>query len=335
MRDASFAGKFYNKEKKELRTEIEGCFYSHLGPGEIPNIAARKKGKIYGAIVPHAGYSYSGPCASSFYKELCELEKKQIPELIIIFGTDHKGGGKEDFSISIEDIKTPLGITKIDTEFIKFIMEYFESIHKLNIEEDSSNNENDFNQNEKEKLTLKNTNYTIGINESKHLKEHSIEVQIPFLQYVSGMADKEIKVVPIIVSSINYEKIEKFSRDFSDVIRYYEYKKKINILLMASSDLNHYGLSYGFIPFSEKDARKNLPELDKKFIKLILEGKSKEFFVKTLNESTICGRIPITLLIKLIKILGAKKGFLLNYYNSGEILNDYSTSVGYTSILFK
>jgi len=228
-----------------------------------------------------------------------------------------------------------LGVMKIDNEFVEFILGYFENIHKMNIEGNNQEKENDKIQNEREKVDTKNVNYSIGINESKHLKEHSIEVQIPFLQYVSGMADKEIKIVPIIISSMNYEKIEKFSRDFSDVIRYYEYKKKINILLMASSDLNHYGLSYGFIPFSERDVQKKLPELDKKFIKLILEGKSKEFFVKTLKESTICGRIPITLLIKLIKILGAKKGFLLNYYNSGEISKEYNTSVGYTSILFK
>jgi len=190
--------------------------------------------------------------------------------------------------VSLEDWETPLSIVKNDKEFGD----------KLDIKQD----------------------------EKAHAMEHSIEVQIPFLQF----ANKEnFKVVPIIVSQdMDYKEI---SEKIYEVIK--ALKRKVCII--ASSDFTHYGVNYGYFPF-QNNVRENLDKLDNGAIKHIEKLDAFKFldYIET-TKATICGKIPIAVALELSKKLGAKKAELLKYYNSGDISKDYGSMVGYGAIKIK
>lgn len=279
MRKPIVSGMFYPSDKEDLKKQIKDCYGSKFGPKE------NNRSKVFAAICPHAGYSYSGPCAVHCYQEI----KNQEYDTFIILGTNHTGIGNS--SIILDDFNTPLGTAKNDTELTKAIME------KCSLAE----------------------------NRQSHEQEHSIEVQIPFLQ---DIYDK-VNIVPIIIDfSSDYKSIAK---GISDVIK--NSSKKICII--ASSDFTHYGINYGFVPFTE-NAREKLKEFDFKAILRILALDS-EGFLEYLKETkaTICGAYDIAVLIETCKLLGKKDTKLLKYYTSGDITGDYSSAVGYAGIIIK
>ena len=243
-----------------------------------------KKGKnIIGVICPHAGYVFSGACQAFSYKEIGESE---VPDLYVMLGLSHSGFNS---CISVEDWETPLGVVNVDKEFGEKVADVC----------------------------------GLPIDEVAHQNEHSIEVQLPFLQYVS----KDFKILPIMIGpDID---IKRFAENFKDVLD----QTKKNVIFIASSDFTHYGVNYGFVPFSS-NVKDNLYKLDKKAIDQILKLDS-DGFLDLASKSTICGQYPIAALIEISKLLGAKKVELLKYYTSGDIVKDYSNSVGYASITIK
>ncbi len=209
------------------------------------------------------------------------LSQQVKPKTIIILGTNHSGMG--GISTSIEDWATPLGVAKIDKEAIK----------QLGLE----------------------------VSERAHMYEHSIEVQLPFLQYIW----EDFEFVPILVSSglgVDFDLEERIS-GLSDV------------LVIASSDFTHYGFNYGYMPFSD-NVRERLGELDMGAIKKI-EALDEAGFTDYVaaTGATICGHAPIAAAIKAAKKLGAKKAELLKYTTSGDIVGDYSSAVAYAAIVFR
>ncbi|UZE94142.1 MAG: AmmeMemoRadiSam system protein B [Candidatus Pacearchaeota archaeon] len=294
MRKPIVAGQFYSADKTNLDKEIESSFRHRLGPG-MPKVPLKEK-RIFGIIVPHAGYVYSGSCASHAYKELAELNKKSFPDTFILLGPNHSGYGKAFFSLTFEDFETPLGIIKNHTELGTKIME--QTSH-------------------------------LGLQEDKqaHNYEHSLEVQLPFLQFVSKIAKKEIKIIPIIISTQEYSKLVAVGRKIGEIC------KEKNVCVIASSDFTHYGQNYGFIPFPASEAKTRLKDLDRKSINHILKLESKAFYEEA-TKTTICGTGAIVVAIEACKKMGSKKASLLKYYTSGDIAKNYSNAVGYASFIF-
>ncbi|MHA7648028.1 MEMO1 family protein [Nitrosopumilus sp. S4] len=149
------AGQFYPEEKDDLEKMIQSCMKSEFGPGT----AEVKEERIYGVIVPHAGYVYSGPTACHSFKAISSLN----PELAIVIGPNHYGIGSDAATMS--DIKwlTPLGLVPVDTELAKQLAE-------------------------KSKL--------IEIDSYSHSQDHSLEVQMPMLQ---SFLTSEFRILPIIL----------------------------------------------------------------------------------------------------------------------------------------
>jgi hypothetical protein len=189
--------------------------------------------------------------------------------------------------VSLSDWKTPLGIVKNDSEFTK----------SLKIIDD----------------------------EKAHLHEHSIEVQLPFLQFACKDKPENIRICPIMVNDPNgvAEKIILSAK-----------KQSKSVLIIASSDFTHYGQNYSYLPFVS-NIKENLHKLDqsaiRKIMKLDIEG-FKAHIEKT--QATICGRSPITVLMEYMLKQGVKNSRLLNYTTSGDVLNDFSNAVGYAAISF-
>ena len=242
--------------------------------------------KLKAIIVPHAGYAYSGPCAAWAYKEVAEAE---FPDLFIIIGPSHSGYSS---AISIEDWKTPFGLIKTDKEFA------------LKLKENSD----------------------LKVNEKVHENEHSVEVQLPFLQFVNKDNMSKLRILPIVLTNdIDYKKLAK---DFKKIIK--EMKRKV--IFIISSDFTHYGHNYAYVPFT-LDVKERLKDMDEKafeYITRLDSGGFADFINKT--GATICGYLPILLLLE---ILEGTKGQVLLYYTSGALIGDYKNSVSYASIIFR
>lgn len=289
-RKPNVAGMFYEDVFQALDKQISGCFTHKHGPGALP-IKKREK-ETLGIIAPHAGYAFSGPCQAWAYKEIAE---SRFPDIYVILGTNHAGIGKS--ATLLNDFETPFGTIKTEIEFAK----------KL----------------------IKNSEFQIIENPELHAKEHSIEVQLPFLQFANKDYLKDLRIVPIIISQeSDYKTIAKAMHKTALALN-----KKI--ILIASSDFTHYGYSYGYVPFHE-NIKLRLYDLDKGAIKFIEKLDSWAFldYIKETG-ATICGSYAIATIIESAKLMKAKEAKLLHYYTSGDITGDYGNAVGYSSIVFR
>lgn len=189
--------------------------------------------------------------------------------------------------VSLYDWETPFGIVQNDIEFSK----------ALKITDD----------------------------EKAHAGEHSIEVQLPFLQFANRDRLKEIRICPIIVTN---------PAGVAEKIRKTAQSQEKKIIVVASSDFTHYGPNYGFLPFVS-NVKENLHNLDqvavRKILRLDIEG-FIDYIAKT--GATICGQNPIIALMEYMRLVGMKNSKLLHYTTSGDILKDFTNAVGYASMSF-
>lgn len=300
MRKATVAGSFYSSDAAELKQDIHELFLGKFGPGKLADIKKeRQEKKLYGVIVPHAGYIYSGQATAHAYKAIAE--SKNV-DTFILLGTDHTGYGESNFALSSQDFETPLGVMKNDKEF-------FDSVIL------------EFKENKGKGFSVGNT----VRDEKAHESEHSIEVQLPFLQSVVS----KFKILPVIAALQIPENYIGFARLIVDVSK--NLKRKICVI--ASSDFTHYGSMYGFMPFSSH-VKENIYAIDKKAISKILKFDTASFLDSARN-TTICGAGAIAACIEICKQLGSKKTELLKYYTSGDIILHYDSAVGYATIAFR
>jgi len=238
-----------------------------------------KEEKFIGCVVPHAGYPYSGPIAAWVFSRIPKCN-------YIILGPNHRVFGS-NFGVMREGVwKTPLGSAKIDDVFATRLIDSCPLLE-----------------------------YDIISHES----EHSIEVQLPFLQHRFG---EDFKFVPISVMnelpSFDFlEECKVVGKAIADMIK----KDKKKWIIIASSDFSHY-IPYDFAYST-----------DKYVIDAILELNEKQFFSRIQEKNaSVCGFGPIVISMIASKILGAKKGKLLKYATSGDVIPDKGAVVGYASI---
>lgn len=282
MRKPAVAGSFYEAGFEALDKQVRNCFLSKPGPGELQ--ITKRKGRILGAICPHAGYEFSGHCAAWAYKEIAEAE---FPDLFIIIGPSHFGG---ESCTTLEDFETPFGAVQVDKEFAKRLVDA-----------------------------------GLAVNDQSHAQEHSIEVQLPFLQFANMNKLRQIRFVPILVSAdADYKKL-------GLIIKEAVIDSGKTVCIIASSDFTHYGRNYHYVPFSA-DVQKRMYALDEGAIKFIKKMDADGFLNYCYETgATICGQVAIAVLLKSIK---AEKVRMLMYYTSGDVVGDYKNAVGYAGIVF-
>jgi AmmeMemoRadiSam system protein B/AmmeMemoRadiSam system protein A len=156
------------------------------------------------------------------------------------------------------------------------------------------------------------------------LKEHSLENQLPFLQKTIGNAN--FKIVPILFGALRKNDFEKMA---AIIAAYCD----AETLLVASSDLTHYGVNFAYTPF-KGDIKKQLTKLDKGFIETIQQLDFENYY-RYFEKTAIaaCGFVPIGIMIRLFEKQNSSCA-LTDYYKSGDLNNDYSTSVSYASLIF-
>lgn len=167
---------------------------------------------------------------------------------------------------------------------------------------------------------VKNANIPLGLKQSPMDEEHSVEVQLPFLQFVNRDKLKDIRILPIITNKYEPELCRKIA------------ELPQSKIIICSSDFTHYGHNYSYTPFMFSK-RENIEKMDKGAIGRILKFDSEDFIAYS-KDKTICGSGAIADTIKICSLMGSKEARLLQYATSGDITKDHDNSVGYASVLF-
>jgi AmmeMemoRadiSam system protein B len=273
--------------------EIETAFLSKHGVGEKVKLSKDGKRNIIGAVVPHAGYVFSGPVAAHVYHSLA---KDGEPQVFVILGPSHQG--YPGFCVMQEGIwRTPMGDVYVDSDLAKAIVKHSEYV---------------------------------DINPEAHEREHSIEVQLPFLQY---LYNSKFKIVPITVGPSDYEMCE----DVGKAIAKAKKEQNVDAVVIGSTDFTHYGATYGYAPVgtsSFEEVLKWVNKVDHSLIDIILEMNGKKLF-ETVTEKryTMCGSVAVATMITAAKELGAKKAKLLKYATSYGTGGSKEAIVGYGAII--
>lgn len=296
MRPPAFAGQFYAGFESSLREQIEWCYTHKYGPGKIPKVKAGPR-KILGLVSPHAGYPYSGPVAAHGF---ASLAKDGVPQTVVLIGPAHQQM-RGVFADVSKKWNTPLGEVEVDSELMKKIISKTKFITEDPI---------------------------------AHFEEHSLEVQLPFLQH---LFDSDFRITPIIMGA--GEMGQEISVKLGNAIVKAIKELNRDALVLASSDFIHYGVVYGYVPVTG-----SLPEIlqwikrvDQETISKIEKLDVNGFYevLKKYN-STTCGFGPIAVVMTTVKDLGAKAR-TLKYATSNETTGSGGTSqiVGYASIVFE
>ncbi len=246
-------------------------------------------GIVQALIVPHAGYVYSGKTAAKTFKTAQGGTYKRA----IVISPSHMFPFDGIVSSSFNSYKTPLGNIEIDMETVG-------------------------------KLLGSSTSYISEMTEA-HVPEHSLEVELPFLQVLFP----GIRIVPFVCGNVGMDSADEIAEELSKLLI-------PENLWVISSDFTHYGRSFGYKPFTENIPEK-LKELDMGAIERItaLDFKGfSEYIHRT--RATICGANPIRILLKTLE-KASEKGAdfeprLVEYTTSGEMTGDFSHCVSYAGI---
>ncbi len=275
-RRPAVAGAFYEGSRERLLTQIEECFTSVHGAGPVERKWSEKR--VPALICPHAGYMYSGPVASHAYGALTRYSR---PESVIIFGPNHYGIGTMVSLLPDGVWQTPLGDVPIDGELSRQLVEAGD---------------------------------VFFVDEESHRREHSIEVQLPFLQYIYG----DFSFVPVCINDQSYETCVAIGEAAAKVV------DGRNILMIASTDFTHYE-PHEKVLKKDRLALEMIERLDVKGMYNVIEEKG----------ITMCGYGAVAALLTAAKTLGARSARVLKQATSGDTGGDYSSVVGYAACLIE
>lgn len=276
MRKPAVAGAFYAGTEEVLKRQIEECFKHAIGPGALPGSGKEPERHVLGLVSPHAGYVYSGPVAANGFFALASQKK---PDTVVVVGPNHRGLG-EGVAVGKQDRwQTPLGEVELDADLGQAIIA---------------------------------NSQLARWDDLAHSQEHSIEVQVPFLQYIYG---SPFRMVPICMLRQDLEA----SRDLGNALA--ATLKGKDAVIIASSDFSHY-------ESQSSASRKDHLALE---VILALEPDQLEGVVRR-NSISMCGPGPVMSMLTACKALGAQQAKLLRYATSGDIAGEYSQVVGYASV---
>jgi MEMO1 family protein len=272
-RPPAVAGQFYPADGKELAALVEGCFTDPRGPGALPSRRRSAERHVVAAVVPHAGLVYSGAIAAHAYSRVAA---ERPARTTLVLGVDHQGVGR-GASLSARPWLTPLGPTPVDEEMVRRL-----------------------------------ARPPIEVDEPAHEEEHSIEVQLPFLEYVLPR--------PLFTAlGVGFGPYA-YLAEVAEVVR--RAVEGRDVLLLASSDFSHY--------VSPAEAQRQ----DRKAIDAILALDARRLYdVVVRDRISMCGIAPTTVL--LAALAGRPlRATLLRWGHSGEVA-PMPNVVGYAAIVLE
>lgn len=233
--------------------------------------------ELVGLIVPHAGYVYSGQVAAYAYNLVRDIQVEKI----IIMGPSHQVAFQGASVYAGSKYRTPLGEAIVDQNIVN---------------------------------TLIRASKFITYQPRAHQYEHSVEVQIPFIQVVKPKA----RIIPIIIGTVSPDICRQIASVIADVAR------DGQTLIVASSDMSHY--------HSYEQAVKMDREVLEHIENFSIEGLSK---LLATGEGELCGAGPVLTLMFVCQELNANNVSILKYANSGDVTGDKTQGVvGYSAVAF-
>ncbi|MFQ5586711.1 MAG: AmmeMemoRadiSam system protein B [Thermodesulfobacteriota bacterium] len=228
-------------------------------------------------IAPHAGYIYSGKVAGSVYSSV------RICDNVILLGPNHTGLGEMVSLMPSGSWAIPTGTVDINSDLAHLLLE---------------------------------ESHLFSPDENAHLREHSLEVQLPFVHHFNA----EARIVPVTIMHLNAGDCEELGEAVARAIKKFDDE----VLIAVSSDMNHY-------ESDEVTRAKDKRALDR-VLALDVEG-----LLKTTQDENIsmCGVIPAAVAISAAKELGATSAKLVDYATSGDTSGDYDHVVGYAGIVIQ
>lgn len=273
-RRPAVSGMFYAGTAEQLREQIEWCYKHELGPGTPPRVTSNGPRRVLGIIVPHAGYYYSGPIAAHAYRELA---LDGAPNTAIIVGPNHTGYGPPASVWVRSAWNTPLGDVAINEALARSLL-----------------------------------GGVIQADQTAHIHEHSIEVQLPWLQQLYP----ELTIVPVAMLAQDM----KTARALGEAIS----QSDDDLIVIASSDFTHYEPQTAAI------------EKDSSIIDAIVNLDEDELYERCERLGcTMCGCGPVAAAIVAAKRMEGQDVRLLKYATSGDATGDFSRVVGYGSIVIR
>lgn len=247
----------------------------------LVNVDEKQKVEVISCICPHAGWVYSGKVAGKVYSMI------KPADVYILVGPNHTGFG-ENISVYPSGFwETPFGKTQVNTEIVDLIIKNSE-----NIVRDTKAHEN----------------------------EHSLEIQLPFLQLITPF---EFSIVPITVRIEDYHLCKELGMAIYTAIK--EYKKNHkdkSIVIISSTDMTHY------------EPQSYAKKLDSLAIEQILNLSPKGLYDCVLSYGiTMCGVFPTVSVLIASKQLNATTAKLVDYRTSGDVTGEYDSVVGYAGII--
>ncbi len=234
------------------------------------------KGTVVALMVPHAGYQYSGQVAANAYALLAGRSF----ETVFIIGPAHRAYVRGAAVDRVDAYQTPLGKVSVSKELAEELIEAGAFIY---------------------------------YDSTAHAQEHSIEVQLPFLQAVL----QDFKIVPVVMGECSWDYVQDLAGALAKVA------VGRNVLIITSSDLSHYH------PYDEA------VKLDKAGLAVVEKLNSRKLFELLENGRTeMCGAASVLAVIEASKRLGADGAKVLAYANSGDVTGDKSGVVGYSAVVF-
>jgi len=238
-------------------------------------------------VVPHAGYQYSGRAAGKAYG----LLQPGSVQRVVVLAPSHFYGFRGAVVPDFDAFETPLGSVEVDAAAVASLP----------------------------------WSECLRLDSEPFGPEHSLEIQLPFLQRVAAA----VRVVPLLVGEVR-------DHDAIELAGAIEGLLDAGTLLVVSSDFTHYGSHYGYVPFPPhgRDAvKEKLAALDRGAIDAILAGDRRRFedYLASTG-ATVCGRMPIAVFLETSRSRG--RGRLVEYYTSLDVTGDYEQSVSYAAIVF-
>lgn len=267
------AGAFYPLTKEEVVSQLEWCFNHPLGPRGSSS-ESHLDGEVYAFICPHAGYIYSGPVAAHSYDLLRKLGPTSA---IIVLGPNHFGLGSDVSIYPGGEWFTPLGSVSVDSKLA---------------------------------VSLSELSDIFSLDEISHVNEHSIEVQLPFLQHTL----KSIKIVPICILDQNRQTCLEIGKTVAELM------KNTKCILIASSDFTHYE-SHDIVMRKDSLAIEAIKKMNVDQLYHAVEERGV----------SMCGYGAVASVLQAAKLSGAGNVRILKQATSGDTSEQRDSVVGYVS----
>ncbi|HEY4980155.1 MAG TPA: AmmeMemoRadiSam system protein B [Candidatus Acidoferrum sp.] len=263
---------------------VAGQFYP-ANPRELSSLIHRflnengqpEKERVSACLVPHAGYIYSGHVAAAVFSRI------KIPTKVLILGVRHQPLGEALAIVSHGHWRTPLGDVSIDRGLA---------------------------------MRLRAASPALQEDEVAHSREHSLEVELPFLQVLQS----QFTFVPVALGTTDLEELLKVGEGVAEIVG----KAEEEVLIVTSSDMNHYE-DEGITRRKDQRAIECMERLDARGL----------YDVCRRERISMCGLGPAIVMLSAVKKLGVKRGELIRYATSGEISGEHDSVVGYAGMIFR